>query len=174
MSWLALTVPVFVVAAVLLGLTIRSLIRAVRASVVASVALRAKERLALPRAGNYDLYGEGTFMSRDFGALEFSLSDSAGAAVPLHSVLFRTKVSSFTRVRLKLRHFTVADAGTFTLRVTGIRENQDPENRIVIATPVTMKMVLHILVIVVLAMLTIGSLVGSSLIALGKAGFPTL
>ncbi|HEV8096129.1 MAG TPA: hypothetical protein VGP71_10390, partial [Burkholderiales bacterium] len=142
-AWLALTVPVLAVAVVLLVLTIRSLIDVMRSSIVASVPLRAEMRIALPRAGDYDLYVEGAFMSRDFGALEFFLTDASGAPVALHAVLFRTRVSSFSRVRLQLRHFQVAGAGTFTLRLTGIRENQDAENRIVIASPVTAKMVLH-------------------------------
>jgi len=167
-AWLALTVPAFVVAVILLGLTIRSLIHTVRGSVVATVPVRAEQRFALPRAGDYALYVEGKFLSRDFGALEFSLADVAGAPVTLHPVLFRTTVSSFSRVRLQLRHFHAAAPGTFTLRVTGIRENQDPENRIVFTAPVTARMVLHILAIIVLAALTIGSLVGSLLILLNR------
>lgn len=167
-TWLALTVPAFLIAAVLLGLTIRSLIHTMRGSVVASVPVRAEQRFALPRAGDYDLYVEGKFLSRDFGALEFSLTDASGAPVTLHPVLFRTTVSSFSRVRLQLRHFHTADPGTFTLRVTGIRENQDPENRIVFAAPVTARMVLHILAIVLLSILTIASLVGSLLILLHR------
>lgn len=165
-AWLALTVPVFVVAVVLLVLTVRSLIDVMRGSVVTSMPLRSEIRIALPRAGDYDLYVEGAFLSRDFGALEFSLADASGAPVALHPVLFRTRVSSFSRVRLQLRHFEVAGAGTFMLRVTGIRENQDAENRIVIASPVTAKMVLHILAIIALAMLSIASLGGSVVLAL--------
>jgi hypothetical protein len=164
-AWLALTVPVFAIAVVLLVLTIRSLIDVMRGSVVASVPLRTEIRIALPHAGDYDLYVEGAFMSRDFGALEFSLADSSGAPVALHPVLFRTRVSSFSRVRLQLRHFQAAGAGTFTLRVTGIRENQDPENRIVIASPVTARMVLHILAIIGLAILSIAALGGSIALA---------
>ena len=161
-TWLALTVPVFVVAVVLLVLAIRSLIDLMRGSIVASVPLRAEMPIAVPRAGDYDLYVEGAFMSRDFGGLEFSLTDSSRAPVPLHPVLFRTKVSSFSRVRLQVRHFQTAGAGTFTLQATGIQENQAPENRIVIASPVTAQMVLHILAIIALAMLSIASL-GSSI-----------
>jgi hypothetical protein len=165
-AWLALTVPLFAIAVVLLVLTIRSLIDLVRGSVVTSVPLRAEMRIALPRATDYDLYVEGTLLSRDFGALEFFLTDSSGAPVAHHPVLFRTRVSSFSRVRLQLRHFRAASAGTFTLRVTGIRENQDAENRIVIASPVTARMVLHILAIIGLAMLSLAALGGSIAIAL--------
>lgn len=167
-TWLALTIPAFLIAAVLLGLTIRSLIHTMRGSVVASVALRAEQRFTLPRAGDCDLYVEGKFLSRDFGALEFSLTDAAGAPVTLHPVLFRTTVSSFTRVRLQLRHFEAPEEGSYTLRITGMRENQDPENRIVFAVPVTARMVFHILAIIVLAALTIASLVGSILILFNR------
>jgi hypothetical protein len=63
-------------------------------------------------------------------------------------------------VRLHLRSFKVVEAGDFTLRITGIKPRQDPENRIVFATPVTARMVLHILALIALGVLTMASLGG--------------
>lgn len=167
-SWLVAAVAAFLIAALLLARTIRSLIRTMRGSLVASVPLLAEQQFPLPQAGTYDLYVEGMRFSRDFGALDFALSDSAGAPVPLQRILFRTTVSSVSRVRLLLRRFTAPGAGTFTLRTTGIRPDQNPENRIVFAMPVTARMVLHILAIIALAMLAIASLVGSILMLLSR------
>ena len=135
-----------------------------RDSVVASIPLRAEQRFALPHAGTYDLYVEGVRFRRDFGGVDFALADPAGAVVNLRPVLFRTTVSAVSRVRLLLRRFTAPGAGTFTLRITGIKPDQDPENRIVFATPVTARMVLHILAIIALGMLLLGSLIASVLL----------
>ena len=167
-SWLVAAVALFLIAAFLLARTIRSLIRTMRGSVVASIPLRDVQTFSLPHPGPYDLYVEGTRFSRDFGALEFALSDPAGAPVPLQRILFRTTVSSVSRVRLLLRRFAAPGAGTFTLRITGIKPDQTPENRIVFATPVTARMVLHILAIITLAMLAIASLVGSILMLISR------
>jgi hypothetical protein len=159
-SWLVAAVALFLIAAFLLGWTIRSLIRTVRGSVVASIPLRDVQTFSLPHPGACDLYVEGTRFSRDFGSLEFALSDPAGAAVNLQSVWFRTTISGVSRVRLHLRSFKVVDAGTLTLRISGIKPDQDPENRIVFATPVRTRMVLHILALIALGVLTMASLGG--------------
>lgn len=168
-SWLVAAVAAFLIAALLLARTIRSLIRTMRGSVVASVPVLAEQTFPLSQPGTYDLYVEGRRFSRDFGALDFALSDSAGAPVSLQRILFRTTVSGVSRVRLLLRRFTVSGAGTFTLRITGIRPDQDPENRIVFATPVTARMVLHILAIISLAMLAMASLGGAVFLLLNRA-----
>ena len=158
--WLVAAVALFLIAAGLLGWTIRSLTRTMRGSVVGSRPVPDAQTFSLPHPGACDLYVEGRRFSRDFGALEFALSDPAGAAVILRSVRFRTTVSGASRVRLHLRSFKVVEAGDFTLRITGIKPHQDPENRIVFATPVTARMVLHILALIALGVLTMASLGG--------------
>jgi hypothetical protein len=164
---LALALLALGAAAVLLALAIRSLIGTVRSSAVASIPLQAEQRFALPRAGEYELYGEGQFLSRDFGALEFSLHDVEGRGIPLEPVYFRTKVASFSRVRLQLRSFEVAAAGSYVLRVRGIREGQDAASRIVIATPVTGRIVLHVLAMVGLGLVLLASLGGAIALGIG-------
>lgn len=150
----------FLIAAAVLGWTIRSLIRTMRGSVVAAIPLRDVQTFSLPQPGALDLYVEGTRFSRDFGSVEFALSDPAGAAVNLQSVWFRTTISGASRVRLHLRSFKVVEAGDFTLRITGIKPYQDPANRIVFATPVRARMVLHVLALIALGILTMASLGG--------------
>jgi hypothetical protein len=168
--WIAVTVPVFLVS-VWMGIrTVRSLIRTTRASVVASVPLRERQILSLPGAGDYDLYVEGKALSRDFGGLDFALSDPRGATLPMRRLLLRTQSSSLSRVRLALRSFRVDAAGDVTLSATGIAPGQDPENRIVIARPFRAALVAHVLALVGLSIAAIGSLVGTILSAVFAGG----
>ena len=170
LSWIAVTVPVFLVS-VWVGIrTVRSLIRTTRASVVASVPLRERQILPLPGAGHYDLYVEGKRLSRDFGGLDFALSDRSGTTLPMHRLLVRTQASSLSRVRLALRSFRVDAAGDFTLSATGIKPEQDPENRIVIARPVRAALVAHVVALIGLSIAAIGSLVGTILLAVFAGG----
>lgn len=119
--WTGLTVPAGLVS-VWLGIrTVRSLIRTMRASVVASAPLRERQILPLPGAGSYDLYMEGKRLSRDFGGLDFALSDRSGATIPVRRLLLRTQVSSLSRVRLALRSFDVDAEGDVVLTTSGIR-----------------------------------------------------
>ncbi len=168
--WTGLTVPAGLVS-VWLGIrTVRSLIRTTRASVVASAPLRERQILPLPGAGSYDLYVEGKRLSRDFGGLDFALSDRSGATIPMRRLLLRTQVSSLSRVRLALRSFDVGAAGDVALTTSGIRPAQDPENRIVIARPSRAALVAHLLALVGLSIAAIGSLVGTILLALFEGG----
>ena len=168
--WIAVTVPVCLVSVWLLIRTVRTLIRTTRASVVASVPLRGQQILPLSGPGNYQLYVEGKRLSRDFGGLDFALSDRSGATIPMRRLLLRTQVSSLSRVRLALRSFRVDAAGDVTLSTTGIRPAQDPENRIVIARPFRAALVAHVLALVGLSFVAIGSLVGAILVAVFEGG----
>lgn len=170
LSWIAVMVPVFLVS-VWLGIrTVRSLIRTTRASVVASVPLRERQILSLPAAGDYDLYVEGKPLSRDFGGLDFALSDRSGTALPMHRLLLRTHASSLSRVRLALRSFRVDAAGDVSLSASGLEPDQDPENRIVIARPFRAALVAHVGALVGLSIAAIGSLVGTILAAVFAGG----
>lgn len=156
-GWLAAAPAVFVLAVVLLGWVIRSLVRTLRASVVASLPVLVEQPLRLPDAGTYDLYIEGIRFSTDFARLEFALFDPTHVPVKLRPTVFRTLVSGLKRVRLKLRSFDAAAAGTYTLRLSGIKPDQDPANRILLARPVAGTMVLHIVAIVALSVLAMGA-----------------
>lgn len=174
MSWLALTLPVFIFAVWLLVRVVLSLIQTMRASVVTAVPMTESMVLTIPESGDFSLYAEGTRFSRDFGSLDFSMHDSEGTSVPLLPVLLRTTVSSFNRVRLELRRFHLSLPGEVELHVTGVRPGSDPGNRIVIARPVGGTLLLHVLALIGLGLLTVASLGGSIAIAVlshrGSAG----
>ena len=73
-------------------------------------------------------------------------------------------------MRLALRSFRVDAAGDVTLSTTGIRPEQDPENRIVIARPFGAALVAHVLALPGLSIVAIGSLVGTILVAVLARG----
>jgi hypothetical protein len=142
-----------------------------RASVVTAVPMTASTVITIPESGDFSLYVEGKRFSLDFASVDFSMRDSEGTTVPLLPVLLRTTVSSFDRVRLELRKFHLSLAGEVELRVTGIRPNSDPGNRIVIARPVGATLLLHILSLVGLGLLTVASLGGSiAIVVLWRRG----
>lgn len=161
-KWLALSV----LAALLLGWTVRSLVRVLRYSVVAALPICPEQPLQLPGAGSYDLYVEGLRFTTDFARIEFALLDPRRVPVRLRPAIFRTLVSGARRIRLRLRSFEATAAGRYTLQLSGIQPDQDPENRIVVARSITQQMVLHILAIVVLGSLAMGALGIAAVVAL--------
>lgn len=152
-------VALSVLAVLVLGVTIRSLVRTLRSAVVASLPHLLEQKFDLPRAGRYDLFVEGTRFSTDFRSIAFEIHDAGGAPVPLRPAFFRVLVSGLKRVRLKIAGFEAPAAGSYVLRLTGVRPGQDPEDRIVVATPVAAKVVAHALAMIALSVLAIGSLV---------------
>jgi hypothetical protein len=165
--WLFLTIPGFVLAAVLLALTIRSLLRTLSGAVVAAVPLEEHQSFPLAEPGPYDLYVEGRLGTMDFVGLGFRLTDAAGRNVPMSGVLFRARVNSLSRARLLLQSFQATAPGVFALEVTGLRSAASPDDRIVISRPVRGALVTHILGLVILGGLTIGSMVASGLLLFG-------
>jgi len=162
--WVAATAPVFVVSTYLLGRTIGSLTRTVRGSVVLSVPVGEEQPVHFASPGPYNLNVEGKRFTTDFAGYRFSMTDQRGQDLRLDPVLMRTAVSSFSRVRLELNRFDITAPGAYTLRIHGIRPGQDLDNRIVFTRPIGGSLVGHILALVLLGILTIGSLVGSILI----------
>jgi hypothetical protein len=165
--WLLLTIPGFVIAAVLLAFTIRSLLRTLSGAAVAAVPAQESQRLSLPEPGHYDLYIEGRQGTTDFAGLDYALADSAGRSVPRSGVVFRATVKGLSRARLMVRSFQIREPGEFTLRVTGLRPGASQDNRILISRPVRSSMVLHIVGLVVLGCAMIGSLVATGLLIFG-------
>ena len=167
---IAVTAPVFALAAWLLIRTIVSLVRAMRASVIASLPLRERVVATLPAAGVYDVAVEGRRFTRDFGGLDFALADRNGAAIPLRRSLVRPTVSSGSRVRMVLRSFQLAAPGEVALSIRGIRPQVDPDDHIVFARPIGATIVGHVLALIACAALTIGSLVATILLILRLQG----
>jgi len=165
--WLLLTIPGFVISAILLALTIRSLLRTLSRSAVAAIPLQQSQTFRLTEAGPYDVYAEGGFATNDFLDLKYGLTDSAGGTVPMSGVLFRTHVRTFSRSRLQVQSFEAPAAGVYTLHITGLHPNSAPDNRILINRPVRSAAVLHILALIALGIGMIGSAVATGLLLFG-------
>jgi hypothetical protein len=157
-SWLFAIVPLFMVAVFSLVRTTGSLIRLVRSSVTHRLPLQESQGVSFALPGEYDLYVEGR-RGTDLSGLEFKLTRQDGRSIQLESAVVRTTVSGTSTVRLKVRSFQLDAPGTIGLNISGIGTRTDPVNRIVIARPVTLPMVGHILGLVVLGAICIGCLV---------------
>lgn len=171
-QWLALLVPLFGIAGWMLARTIRSLLQTTRGAVVATVPAAADQVVILAEPGRYVLMVEGRQFTRDFARAEFELTDSSGTRIPLHLVVVRTAVKSFSRVRLALREFEIGVPGSYTIHATGLPADQDSGNRLIVSRPVGGQIVLHVLGIVVSGILLIGSLVGSIILLVGQRPTP--
>ncbi|MEP6835331.1 MAG: hypothetical protein ABJB74_18245 [Gemmatimonas sp.] len=165
-SWLLLTVPLAIVALVLLSLMALSLLRTVRRSVVVSVPVRAEQSISFKEGGSYMLNIEGAALSRVATGLSFAITASDGAAnVPLRRVIVHTKVSSFSRTRLELYSFDVPAPGAYVLRVHGADSSlAHIDAAIVLTRPFTAALVLHVLGLIALGAMLIGSLVVTGLV----------
>jgi hypothetical protein len=84
---------------------------------------------------------------------------------PLNLVLVPTTVSSLSRVRVPVRSFVSLGAGRLTLEVTGGGAFPD-DDRLMITRPIGGPVVVHVLTLVVLGAVTIGSLVASVLVVM--------
>jgi hypothetical protein len=159
--WLALSLPMFGLAAWLLARTIQSLVRQVGQATIVTLPLAPSQEVSFPQNGAIDLYLEGR-RGANLSGLDFTLSDG-NRRVPLDSLVIRTTVSGLSRVRLKVRSFELDRPGRYTLDISGIRPGMDQENRVVFARPIGGVIVTHVMGLVALGIIVIGSLAGSIL-----------
>lgn len=175
-SWVSLTAPVALVALALLSLTVASLLRTVRGSVVASAPIRAEQGLTFNAAGDFVLNFEGPTLASSARSLRFTLTRAQGgpgSLIPLRPVVFRTEVSSSARTRFELYRFTLPSAGSYVLRISGIDPARDfSGNAIVFTRPVRGAIVLHVLWLIVFGAVFIGLLVVSGLSLAGRSLTP--
>lgn len=163
--WLALTLPLFCVSALLLARAIRSLVRATRDAVILDLPVVRTQEISLPEGGRLQLSVETRRGSVAFRSLDYRLVAATGEPLALHPVLLPTTVSSFSRVRVPVRTFVSSGPGRLTLEVTGGGAFPD-DDRLLITRPIGGPVVLHVLALVVLGAVTIGSLVASVLVAM--------
>ncbi len=92
--WLFLTIPGFVLAAVLLALTIRSLLRTLSGAGVAAVPLEEHQSFRLAEPGPYDLYVEGRLGTMDFVGVRGALVTHILGLVVLGGLTIGSMVAS--------------------------------------------------------------------------------
>jgi hypothetical protein len=171
--WLALTLPLFCLSAVLLTRTIRGLVGATRDAVILDLPVVRTQEITLPEGGRLQLSVETRRGSTGFRSLDYRLVAATGEAVALQPVPVPTTVSSIARVRVPVRTFVSPGPGRLTLEVTGGGAFPD-DDRLMITRPIGGPVVVHVLSLVVLAAVTIGSLVASVLVVMlpARVGSP--
>jgi hypothetical protein len=167
--WLLATVPLFALGILGIVRLAVGLVRLTRESVIASLPVIAEQSFVLPHADRYAVLAEGRLGARGLADFRFSVkSDADGRELRMSPVFVRSNATSLDgTVRLELFSFA-ANAGRHTIRVVGIDPARDyRQNRIVIARQHRGQMALRIVALVATSILTLGCLVGSSLLVAG-------
>jgi len=167
------TVPAAITALALLTWTAVSLLRTVRRSVVASLPLRPDQHVTIDATGDCALSIEGPVGTSLPTQLRFTLASADGTTrIPLTSLAFRTEVTSMSRSRIELQGLTIPAPGDYVLHIDGLDTLDASANHracaIVFARQYGVALVLHILVLIALALVLIGSSVVSVLVLHGR------
>lgn len=169
-----LPVPTEVLAAaallggVLVVFSIVRLLRVLRESILARIPAVAEQDVRFAAAGTAVLCIEQPHFSMAFAGVDFAMRDDYGHDVPSTPIVFRSKVSGFSRVRLSVRAFDIPRAGRYRLIASGIAGRDMSGAAIVFARPFVGAMVLCILGITLGGMALIAGIVLSSLRMAGK------
>jgi hypothetical protein len=157
------------VGAVLVSYSILRLVAIVRKSVLARLPTVTEQDVTIAEAGAVVLCIEAPHFGTQFAGVDFAMRDGIGREVPSAPILFRAKVSGFSRVRLTLRSFDIPRAGRYRLIASGIAHGRDmSETAIVLTRPFVGAMVLAILGVVLGGIALIGGTVLASLRIAGK------
>jgi len=155
--------------AALLAWSILRLVAVVRSSILVRVPVLAAQDVSLAEAGTIVLCIEAPHFGTQFAGVDFAMQDSAGRDVPSAPIVFRAKVSGFSRVRLSVRSFDVPRAGRYRLLARGIDSARDMSDAAIVLTrPFASAMLLWILGITFGAIALIGGGVLTSLRIAGK------
>jgi hypothetical protein len=164
----------FLAAAALLGaglvvFSIVRLLRVLRESLLARLPAIAEQDVRFAAKGSVVLCIELPHFGTAFAGVDFAMKDDHGHDVPSTPIVFRSKVSGFSRVRLSVRAFDVPRAGRYRLIASGIAPGRDMSDAaIVFARPFVGAMVLCILGITFGGMALIAGIVLTSLRLTGK------
>jgi hypothetical protein len=161
-------VAVAVLGAIVLAFSIGRLLAVVRNGLLARLPTLPEQDVRIASPGTVILCIEAPHFGTHFAGVDFAMRDDAGRELPSAPIVFRTKVSGFSRVRLSVRSFEVARAGRYRLLARGIAPGRDmSDTALVLARPLTAAMVGWILGIVLGG---IGLVGGGVLAALRFAG----
>jgi hypothetical protein len=163
-------VAIAIVGAALVVVSIRRLVALVRSSILVRVPVLAEQEVPLAAAGTVVLCIEAPHFSTAFAGLDFSMRDPAGRDVRSAPIVFRTKVSGLSRVRLAVRSFEIARAGRYQLLAQGIAPGRDlSDAALVLTRPFAAAMVAWILGIVLGGIGLVGGTVLTSLRLAGQS-----
>ena len=157
------------VGAVLVVFSILRLLRVLRDSILARVPAVPEQDVRFAAAGTAVLCIEQPLFGMPFAGVDFTMRDDYGHDVPSAPIVFRSKVSGVSRVRLAVRAFEIPRGGRYRLVASGIAPGRDMSDAaIVFARPFAGAMVLCILGITFGGMALIAGIVLTSLRLAGK------
>ena len=163
-----LAIGLAVVGAATLVYSILQLLKLLRESVIVRLPAKEEQDVRFANPGPVLLCIEAPHFSTAFAGVDFAMRDDSDREVPSTPILFRAKVSGFSRVRLSLRTFEIARAGRYRLFARGLERGRDLSNlALVFVRPFAGAMVGWILGITFGGMALIG---GTVLTALSFAG----
>ena len=164
-----LMIAIAILGAALVAFAIVRLLGVVRASVLMRLPAVAEQDVTFAQGGSVVLCIEQSHFGMAFAGVDFALRDATGRDVPSTPIIFRTKVSGFSRVRLSVRAFDVPRAGRYRLVASGIAAGRDMSSAALVFTrPFAGAMVLWILAIILGGIAAIGGTVFASLRFAGK------
>ena len=164
-----LLVAAALVGAVLAAFSIARLLRVLRASILARLPVVPEQDVRFAAAGTAILCIEQPHLGTAFAGVDFAMRDDDGHDVPSAPIVFRSKVSGFSRVRLSVRAFEIPRAGRYRLTASGIAPGRDmSQSSLVFARPFAGAMVLCILGITLGGMALVAGIVLASLRLAGK------
>jgi len=156
-----ISVPAFLLSLALVIFFIVSIIRIVRKSPIIRVPIVKQQEIEFTEGGRMDLCIEGPQLTTRFAGLDYALISPYGTEVMGHGVLFRTRTSWISQVRMKLKTYEIPHPGRYAFQIQGLKEDWTPDtkHRIVFAKPYTAVLVGYIIGVVFSALFNIGSIV---------------
>jgi hypothetical protein len=166
-----ISVPLFVISAVLLGFFILSVIRVVRQAHLLSVPLLEQQEIEFANEGRVVLCTQGPLLSFRFSKLDYELT---GDGVPIEgrTAWVPAKTTGFSWVRMEVKSYRIPRPGRYILRIKGLEPGSaaDSEHQIVFMRPHLARSIGYVIGIVLAGLLFIGSIVLFFLRPLSKDG----
>jgi hypothetical protein len=162
--------PLMGVAALLLVLSIRNVVRLVKDAKILSVALVEEQTIEFREAGKVILSMEGPHFTTRFAHLSYELCADDGAPLEGRTAWFRARTTDASWVRMELKSYEIPQPGRYVLRVQGLGEPQerDAQHRLVFMRPHLYASIAYIIGIILSFAVFVASLVFFCLRALEK------
>jgi hypothetical protein len=155
------SIPAFIVFAVLLILCIAGVVRTMRQARLFNVPLLDRQEVEFTEAGKVVLAMEGPFLSRRFVGLGYELIGPDGMMVESRPALFRARSSSFTKAKMELRVYYIVTPGRHVFQIKNLEGEKpsDAEHLMVFTRPHLCRSIAYVIGIIFTAMSTVGSIV---------------
>ena len=167
-----ISVPLFIISAVLLCFFIINVIRSVRQAHLLSVPLLGQQEIQFAEEGRVVLCTQGPLLSFRFAKLDYELTGDNGMPVEGRTTWFHSRTSGLSWVRMEVKSYRIPMPGRYVLRIKGLEPGStaDSEHQIVFMRPHLARSIAYVIGIVLTSLLFIGSIVLFFLRLLSKDG----